>query len=156
PDIQSQHSNGLKRSLSTESLERALKKAKPFRNDSPTISIENIPHHLHTVYPPPSPSITPFTTASSSNVAYISSNTTPLPVIKSISISTKTHPTEAYRDMNDFLSTVHRERFGDPEERESWWTREKDEDEKMEEDHHAYYAMNAVLRQAHLQRRNFR
>ncbi|KAI8371831.1 hypothetical protein BD560DRAFT_369558 [Blakeslea trispora] len=164
PDLQAQHSNGLKRSLSTESLERALKRARPFRNDSPIISVEDTHQHLTTVYPslPPSSLASNYTALSTipstSHSAYTSYTTTALPVIKSISISTKTHPTEAYRDMNGLLSAVHRERFGDPEGRESWWTREKseDEDEKMEEDYHEYYAMNSVLRQAHLQRKNIR
>ncbi|RCI01894.1 hypothetical protein CU098_011536 [Rhizopus stolonifer] len=116
--------NRLKRSISTESLERALKRSRPFRNDSPNPSTEE----KKTLYP----------------------NTSQ--VLKPVSISTRTS-NEEYRKMNDILYTIHKERFGDPEQRESWWNKQEDVD-MMEEDNHQYNAMNSVLKEAFLQRRN--
>ncbi|CAO3685618.1 unnamed protein product [Rhizopus stolonifer] len=66
---------------STESLERALKRSKPFD----TKTEKNI-----------------------------------YPVIKTVSISTKTPPSE-YNQVNQLLHSVHVEQFGNPETRESWW-----------------------------------
>ncbi|KAI7866818.1 hypothetical protein BDF14DRAFT_1808239 [Spinellus fusiger] len=74
----------------------------------------------------------------------------PSGVLKSIVISTKASspPTTAYQNMNELLHTVHVRRFGDPETRERWW--EKSREETMEET--AYSPMNAVLRLAFLER----
>ncbi|EIE77175.1 hypothetical protein RO3G_01879 [Rhizopus delemar RA 99-880] len=106
-------SNPLKRARSTESLERALKRSKPFEPKS--------------------------TVKESNNNLY--------PVIKSVSISTKT-PVSEYEKVNQVLHSIHVERFGDPEERESWW----EDDVEMEEVNDYYQTNNFILRQAFLER----
>ncbi|MBM6387610.1 MAG: hypothetical protein JSY10_27125 [Paenibacillus sp.] len=83
------------------------------------------------------------------------------PVLKSICISTKTEgpvmqathrPLTSYENINGLLNSVHIERFGDPEVRESWW---QQQDIEMTDDNSntEYSSMNSVLRQAFLHRR---
>jgi hypothetical protein len=94
------------------------------------------------------------------------------PVLKPICISTKTFsPSETpqsfistnqssqldYRHVNDMLYSIHVERFGDPEERESWWENDSmdiDNEEIQSSDtaNEYYAASNSTLRQAFLER----
>ncbi|KAG2236696.1 hypothetical protein INT48_000693 [Thamnidium elegans] len=78
-----------------------------------------------------------------------------------ICISTKTEgpvmqathrPLTSYENINGLLNSVHIERFGDPEVRESWW---QQQDIEMTDDNSntEYSSMNSVLRQAFLHRR---
>lgn len=52
------------------------------------------------------------------------------------------------------LHSLHVQRFGDPESRESWWE-VQDQDMDMEETNDEYAAANSILRQAFLQRRDY-
>lgn len=62
--------------------------------------------------------------------------------------------------MNDMLYSIHVERFGDPEERESWWENEQidsmdiDSEEIQPNDaaNEYYAASNSMLRQAFMER----
>lgn len=86
------------------------------------------------------------------------------PVLKSICISTRTEgpvmqathvPLTSYENINGILNSVHIERFGDPEVRESWWQQQQQQDTEMTDDNSnaEYSSMNSVLRQAFLHRR---
>ncbi|KAI9269376.1 hypothetical protein BY458DRAFT_475387 [Sporodiniella umbellata] len=110
-------SRPLKRARSTESLEIALKRSKPFELEK-----ENL-----TMY-------------RTENIIY--------PVIKTISISTKTPPSE-YSNVNQLLHAIHVKRFGDPEARESWW---EERDVEMEDVNEIYTLPNTILKQAFLER----
>ncbi|CEP19512.1 hypothetical protein [Parasitella parasitica] len=140
----------LKRTHSTESLEKAFKRTKPF-HDSPVL-VSSEPAALHS-------DRIPHTAASSTDSIYPSSTTTSSPTsIKSISISTKTEtnmstlPPPDYSRVNGMLYNLHVQRYGDPEARESWWE-DQDQDMDMEETNNEYSAANSILRQAFLQRR---
>ncbi|RCH93962.1 hypothetical protein CU097_009365 [Rhizopus azygosporus] len=109
-------SNSLKRSRSTESLETAFKRSKPFEPESTETNRE--------IYP----------------------------VIKKITISTKSPPS-SYENVNRVLHSIHVERFGNPEERERWWEQEG-KDIEMEEVNDYYTTNNSILRQAFLERRH--
>ncbi|GAN08712.1 hypothetical protein MAM1_0219d08227 [Mucor ambiguus] len=165
----------LKRTRSTESLEKAFKRARPFNvADSPaSVSSEPI---LSSVTNPFSPTSTR-QLASASTPATESSNivyptiVAPLPPksLASISISTKTNssipssihaslsthqPLPDYSHVNGMLHSLHVQRFGDPESRESWWEAQ-DQDIDMEETNDEYATANSILRQAFLQRRHY-
>ncbi|KAI8979076.1 hypothetical protein BDF20DRAFT_867526 [Mycotypha africana] len=139
----------MKRSRSTESLERALKKYKPFQQPSaeeesttpsPPPAVPQPWHANTTLYPPQQQSPPPYVTSHLLHHPHPIENK----VIKSLSISTRstsyaseqsspidhrtdiakkdTHPQENYyRSVNHFLYNVHVARHGDPETRESWW-----------------------------------
>lgn len=84
------------------------------------------------------------------------------PVLKSICISTRTEgpvqqathrPLTSYENINGILNSVHIERFGDPEVRESWWQQHQDTEMTDDNSNTEYSSMNSVLRQAFLHRR---
>lgn len=84
-------------------------------------------------------------------------NSSKYPSLKSISISTKApvnpnQPNHNYQHVNHLLLAIHKERYGDPEIRESWW-KEENEDVDMEESQPIYANANALLREAFLHRR---
>ncbi|GAA5811621.1 hypothetical protein MFLAVUS_005061 [Mucor flavus] len=142
----------LKRSRSTDALDRSSKRSKP--TDSPKSeptydpATSLYPMHTHPLQSPPPPQP---------------------PMLKSICISTRTEgpvqqathrPLTSYENINGILNSVHIERFGDPEVRESWWQQQQQQqqqqqDTEMTDDtsNTEYSSMNSVLRQAFLHRR---
>ncbi|KAI8090356.1 hypothetical protein BDF21DRAFT_377283 [Thamnidium elegans] len=137
----------LKRSRSNDALDRSFKRSKPYPTDSPKSEPAHDPttslYPMHTPTPPLQPP------------------SQQQPVLKSICISTKTEgpvmqathrPLTSYENINGLLNSVHIERFGDPEVRESWW---QQQDIEMTDDNSntEYSSMNSVLRQAFLHRR---
>ncbi|KAI7898283.1 uncharacterized protein BX663DRAFT_490140 [Cokeromyces recurvatus] len=143
------NNKNLKRSRSTEFIEKALKRSKPFQDEEPSkstlnelsIGNSNNIHHNHT----------PCQSSIPTNSIYPNS-------MKTISISTRTTSHEPsndyYRYMNGLLHSIHIERFGDPERRESWWEAPNNnmEIDKMESDNEEYQPVNSILKQAFLQR----
>ncbi|KAI8638566.1 hypothetical protein BD408DRAFT_485392 [Parasitella parasitica] len=151
------NNKNLKRTRSTESLENAFKRSKPF-HDSPA-SVSSEPTLLASARPLSPSSQLVHTTAPAANSLYpTNTSTSPLASIKSISISTKTEsnipltPHPDYSRVNGMLHNLHVLRFGDPEARESWWE-DQDQDMDMEEISDEYSAANSILRQAFLKRR---
>ncbi|OAD04369.1 hypothetical protein MUCCIDRAFT_161118 [Mucor lusitanicus CBS 277.49] len=147
----------LKRTRSTESLEKAFKRARPFHAaDSPASVSTSEPISTSTAEP--------------SSIVYPSIKTPSSPaLLETISISTKTdasipssaqsspsthQPLPDYSHVNGLLHSLHVQRFGDPESRESWWEAQ-DPDIDMEETNDEYATANSILRQAFLQRRHY-
>lgn len=98
-------------------------------------------------------------TAANEAIIYPTVLPTHTPLIKPISISTRTQapatgyttthaPVMSYEQINGLLHSVHIERFGDPD------TRLQDEEmtDTLPVDNQEYNDMNSVLRQAFLQR----
>ncbi|KAG2196413.1 hypothetical protein INT46_010239 [Mucor plumbeus] len=165
------NNKNLKRTRSTESLEKALKRSRPFYTaDSPaSVSSEPIFSTIKNPLSPPQLASTS-TTATTAHL-YPTIVSPPSPTsLKSFSISTKTErnnispppppppppspppPAPDYSNVNGMLYDLHVQRFGDPEIRESWW-KDQDQDIDMEEINDEYSSANSILRQAFLQRR---
>ncbi|KAG2214341.1 hypothetical protein INT47_000897 [Mucor saturninus] len=129
-----EHKPQLKRTRSTEAMDRNVKRPKAYEEAKST---------------PP---------ANTEAILYPTALPTHTPLLKPISISTRTHtpatgyttthaPVMSYEGINGLLHSVHIERFGDPDTRL--------QDEEMTDtlvDNQEYNNMNSVLRQAFLQR----
>ncbi|KAK4518763.1 uncharacterized protein ATC70_008985 [Mucor velutinosus] len=167
------NNTNLKRTRSTESLEKAFKRSRPFYAAGSPASVSSEPI-LPPITNPFSPSSTrqlaSASTTEPSSIVYptIVAASSP-PSLETISISTKTdssippslhssptthQPLSDYSHVNGMLHSLHVQRFGDPESRESWWE-SQDQDIDMEETNDEYATANSVLRQAFLQRRHY-
>ncbi|KAG1072915.1 hypothetical protein G6F42_025863 [Rhizopus arrhizus] len=170
------NNKNLKRTRSTESLEKAFKRSRPFHAADSPASVSSEPVYPTITHPfSPAPATTSqlaYTSTSSteaSNLVYPTIATPSSPTsLKSISISTKTdssippsmHPSSTHQPLPDYshvngmLYHLHVQRFGDPETRESWWEAQ-DQDTNMEGTNDEYSTANSILRQAFLQRRHY-
>ncbi|KAL9555488.1 hypothetical protein MBANPS3_002335 [Mucor bainieri] len=160
------NNTNLKRTRSTESLEKAFKRSKPFyAADSPASAASEpaLSSAFNPFSPPPTSQSASASASEPSSTVYPTnaapSSPTPL---ASISISTKTgssipsahQPLPDYSHVNGMLHSLHVQRFGDPESRESWWEAQN-QDIDMEETNDEYATANSILRQAFLQRRHY-